>query len=266
MSNEYTISGQWWRYIHKAETAASSRIDAGKRAKSWYRGAKEMFADEFKDWKGELVRGNLWQRDYDILKDSLWADDPKFSISCDIEGFEASCACIEALVLKVWNETSAFEEMDVVFGEALFENISWIALDYDRDRMIPSLRWVDGFVAVDPASKGMVRRANWVAEVIERPLIDVYTDTTIPEPKREEIIKKHTKEGAQFDPEVRIKMAYIWSKRGAEFWKPGKLTDRKKIVICDKIDDPLIIEDWPWPFIDADRFPLYMLRLRHIPK
>lgn len=259
------VSGRWWSFIHQCREKAANRLRSGEKAKDWYRGTEAFFKKEFADWKGDLVRGNLWQRDYDILKDSLWADDPKFSISADLPGFEASCATVEAMSIKVWNEVGAFEELETAFGQALFENIAWVALDYDRHRQMPKPRWVSGFVAVDPLCKGMLRRARWVAEVIERPLIDVYTDTALPEDKRKKILETYLEKSGKFDPDVMVRMAYIWSRFGPEPWTPNAITGRKLVIICDKLQEPVDVAEWPWPFLDPDKFPLYMLSLKKIP-
>lgn len=262
--NPNSVSGRWWSYIHKGKEKAAARLKAGEKSKAWYKGAEELFKKEFAEWKGELVRGNLWQRDYDILHDSLWADDPRFSVTAEMDGFDAACASVEGMAMRAWQETTCFDDMDTAFGQALHENIAWVALDYDRHRQLPRIRWVDSFVAVDPMCKGMIKRAQWISEMMDRPLMDVYTDAAIPEPMREKILKAYTERAEKYDPECVVKMAYVWSKRGPEPWAPKKLSGRKLIVICDKLDEPVLVEEWPWPFLDQDQFPLYMLRIKKV--
>lgn len=260
MADSVTTIGQWWSYINQAEEKSKGRLKASEDSKAWYEGTESYMRDQFSDWDGELVRGNLWQRDWDILHDSLWADDPKFSVICDFDGFEDQAEVIEQMALKVWQLTGIFEETDICYQQALHENIGFMKLEYDRQRQLPTLKRVTGYVAVDPNAKGILKYANWVSEIIHRPIVDVLNDTSIPEEKRKEILAKVTMKNNRFDLNDTIKFAYIYSKRGAVPWE--KQDTRKYVVICDKLDDFVSVEDWPWPFIAPDKFPIYMLKLK----
>ncbi|MFQ6608925.1 MAG: hypothetical protein ACE5EE_10400, partial [Fidelibacterota bacterium] len=55
----------------------------------------------------------------------------------------------------------------------------------------------------------------------------------------------------------------IWSKTGEEPWKePGP---RKHMVIAEEMRDKhLLVDDWAWPYLDHDEFPIFQLQFKVI--
>lgn len=262
---------KWWDHIETQRTgphqAAQEEL---KSAIEWYCNEGAAFLKETAkyNWDGLTVQANLYQRDIDILRATLYAGLPKISIRSTLRDPEMSAAAeaFQALLNKVWVETRFRRDVDYVVAQALFGNVGYMRLEFDPHRQIPVMRWVDGQVIYDQHAKGDPRRGLWCAEVFNLSFIDVYNNEAFPADRREalrEQLQGRTKEGEQFDMETQVEVAYVWSKKGAEPWR--QLEGRKLIVLCKDLDEPLLIEDWAWPFIDLDRFPVYRLMFNKIP-
>ena len=263
------MNNKWWEYISRQLNGKASVDQASwkKKAVNWYTNKEQLTNRELTDWDGDVVRGNLFQRDVDIIADSIWAQTPRFSVVSTLPDpkFQRAAAAVETLARRSWEETRVNFEVETCFREAIFGNIAFIKLDYDKFRQLPSLKWVEGKIAIDPLGHGDIRRAKWIAEILERPLVDFMHDNSIPKGKRDEVLQvlASRSRDEKIDLEQTIKVAYIWSKVGTKPWKT--VTGRKLIVLTDVIEDVLLEDEWPWPFLDPDEFPIYMLRLKYLP-
>lgn len=267
------MSHKWWVKVQDRlmKTDHSQAQEALKTAVQWYCNEEVAFTKETgaHKWDGLVVQANMFQRDIDILRSVLYADVPKPSIKANMRDMEALKAteAFKALLLKVWEETLVHREINMCILMALYGNLGYMRLEFDMHRQIPVMKWMTGEVIYDENSAGIPARALWAAEIFSVSLIEIYTNEAFPKDRREELltaVKGRIKEGEKFDLEMQIKIAYVWSKRGEKPWE--KLEGRKLVVVCEELEEPLLVSDWDWPFIDHDRFPIYRLMFNKIPK
>ena len=260
----------WWKIIQDSLNSKEYKVvkDSGKLSRMWYMGKEQFNEKDRLFWEGDQVRGNLWQRDYDILFSSVYSRSPGISVVSklnDSDRLRFTSAATE-LAERIWVETDVDNEVKNCYRQALHDNVSFVELDYDKARQVPSVKWVDGNVAVDPKCNGVYKRARWVAKVVERTLIDVVSDTTFSEEildKLQERVAAKKDDDVKIDMEQTVKMAYIYSKFGDQPWK--KIGNRKLIIIAEDMpDEVMLTEGWAWPFLDADQFPLIPLRIKEV--
>ena len=265
-------SNKWWAEVNKeldSEGQTKNRSQL-KEAVQWYLNDETAVKKYFETWDGMVVRGNLYQRDIDLLFDSIWTEDPKVSAITQLRDpkFAKAAEAFEVMTKKAWDETEASDQALFTILEAMFSNVAFIKLEYDRFRQLPTVKWVEGSIAIDPKGAGDFKRASWVAEIVEMRVMDFLSDETFSEEKRKEVREQldvdAAGKGEKFDFDRMLKLAYVWSKKGSNPW--AKVTGRKLIVVTDVIETPVLEEEWPWPFLDHDAFPIYPLRINILPR
>lgn len=242
-------------------------VKQGKLARKWYKG-KEYKSEKNKniDWDGMFVRGNLWQRDYDTLINSIYANTPKASVSTpksDPISIKAAAA-IDSLASKIWKETSVDEEVECVLRRALFDNNGYAKLHWDQSRQVPTIIECTGTVVFDKNANGRLKRARWVAEIVKRPIVDVVNDLVLDSEARAKLKQRMLKMNEnEHKMHETVTLAYIWSKKGKQPWKT--VEQRQHIIIAEEMKEtPLLVADWAWPFLDEDEFPVARLQAKPI--
>jgi hypothetical protein len=265
-----TMAAKWIAMVEdRLDSPEQTQMkEDGKKSREWYQNKGQY--DDKNDWvwKGDLVRGNLWYRDVNTMAAAVLAHDPRISVLSTLRDpiFQRASAAIEALATRIAGETRLFKELEAAYLTAKHDNLAFVRMHWDAFRQIPTYRWCEGQVVMDDLGHGMTNRARWIAEVIERPLSEVLQDIALPLEKRQKLRKKLMSNSLheKIDYERLVKLYYIWSKTGSTPWI--KSTGRKLIIICDAMqDDPMLVDEWPWPFLDADEFPIDVLRLDWIP-
>lgn len=258
---------KWMELVEERELSPehTTAQKYGKESRAWASGEDQYSEQEMAAWRSDIVRGNLWYRDIKVMTADVLGREPEIVVSSMFQDdvYVRACSAIAAMAKKVASETKLYEELEAAYLTAKHDNLGFVRLHWDKHRQLPTFMWVEGKVLMDKSGHGMPNRARWMAECVKRPLSDVLEDDKIKKSMRNKL-RRHFTDGFKIDYERELEFVYIWSKDGETPWK--KHDGRKYIVLCKEwLDEPICVEDWPWPFLDHDEFPIKMLRLEWIP-
>lgn len=173
----------WKARVDCGADATKNNRKSYKEAREWFRGGKAEWRFEGADsiCSPQLrVSANAWYRMVTILISHLSSNDPRVLVepAKGVE-FEPFAKAAQKLAQAAYREQKYRLEIQKALVEAILRNRSYIFQGWDSHRWLPSIRWCEDEVYVDPDSGGDLKNAQWVAEQYTAKLETLLNDPEI---------------------------------------------------------------------------------------
>lgn len=269
----------WWQRISAAMKTKdhTQHLEDKKEAREFYIG--EQFTDaEEAEWGGDTIVANLFRRTVNFITDSVYSRDPNIHCSArrrvqsDPKYMQISDALLEHLEYT-YDEEQLGNEVKSTWKDAYFGNIAAVKVDFDKERGLWRAKWVAGELICDPEAYGDTRRARWMAIHVQIPRYRVWQDTSFDKKARKELKEKQgyaSNDEAPSDDEDQKKdcedLWYIYTKEGIDPHQNDDDSPKVRLmVLAENFDQWLLNVEDPCPYLDADEFPIEILRVDLLP-
>lgn len=179
----------WNARIKYSERQGKDNRDDHAQAVAFYRGGEgEWEGVSNKDWSGPKVSANIWARDVTLLTCYMLGSDPRIlARSHKGDDLQPTAEAVAALGNYSYKELKYRVEIGSAMIEALLRNKSYVFQGWNSRMWLPTWRWCDGEVFLDPDANGDMKRARWVAEEYTANLEDLLEDEDIADDVKQEL-------------------------------------------------------------------------------
>lgn len=179
----------WKARVDCGADATKTNRKAYKEAREWFRGGKAEWRFEGADsiCSPQLrVSANAWYRMVTILISHLSSNDPRVLVepAKGVE-FEPFAKAAQKLAQAAYREQKYRLEIQKALVEAILRNRSYVFQGWDSHRWLPTIRWCEDEVYIDPDSGGDLKNAQWVAEQYTAKLDTLLNDDEITDETKE---------------------------------------------------------------------------------
>ena len=273
-------------------------------AKQFYQG-KFFSDKEKGDWEGDTVQANLFVRTVNFLVDAVYSQNPRIRVHTrkkiappaqppasgmggpmgmapnqmgmgsppmggqpPIPPMEKVTEILENQLTYIFEECDLKSEIRRTWKDSYFGNLSAAKLDFDRSRGVWRIKWIPNQLICDPDAHGDLSRARWVAEKIVMPRYRVWQEESFDQAAREKLRLKIQQDPsyADTDEEKRAEnetLWYVYSQEGDDPLQGSK--GSRLMVFCESVQEWLLDQENPFPFIDNDEYIISILRLDEVP-
>lgn len=246
--------------------------DDKKEALDFYRG--DMFKQEdVEQWGGDLVEANLFHRHVNFMTNAVYAKDPAIRAPARRKlrsqpNAEQMSATVEAHLIYTFEELSLGGQIRRTWKDAYFGNLAAAKVQFDKKRGLWGFKRIWGEVVIDPHAHGDISQAQWIAEQVILPKYRIWQDAAFDKEARKELRGKHsgsaegsttTDEDEQMEKRSDCEtLWYIYTKEGILPHKNEEAEEQVQLlVLCEGLDQWLLKESDPCPYLDFDEYPIF---------